>query len=172
MIDGFTFDISGALAHFRKFYGTNTAMSYGVPPRTTLMGIIAARAGLKKESYHEIFHSDHLRLGVALLTPLRKRFQRVNNLKIKGGSDFRGRKGRQQTPLELVSATSFPEEDISYRVYVAPGMSGDHHGFMISRESFFNPPPSSYATCLGAAFCLARIHDIKTTQFDEVTAGS
>ena len=45
-----TFDLVGKMAHFRKYYANNTAMSFSVPPRTTLMGVLAAILGLPRDS--------------------------------------------------------------------------------------------------------------------------
>ena len=167
---GLTFEVSGPFAHFRKFYGTNTAMSYFLPPRTTLMGLLAARMGLAKESYHELLHSENLRIGVASTGPMRKQFHRVNNLKIKGPADFRGQQGRQQTPLELVSAAGTSRTDLSYRIFLSPGQ--DASAFDAVRRALLEPPPGAFAPCLGAAFCVAFLHSVREVDFGEVPGGT
>jgi CRISPR-associated protein Cas5h len=114
-----SFDITGKFAHFRKYYANNTALSYFIPPRTTIMGMIAALLGKEKDSYYEAMASDKIRIGVRVLCPLKKSFHRVNLLKILGTGDFRGKQGRVQTPFEVVSGLNIATDDVRYRIYVS-----------------------------------------------------
>lgn len=114
-----SFDISGKFAHFRKFYANNTALSYFIPPRTTIMGMLAALLGKEKNSYYEAMASDKLRIGIRILCPLKKSFHRLNLLKILGTGDFRGRQGRVQTPFEIVSGMRPGADDVKYRIYIS-----------------------------------------------------
>jgi CRISPR-associated protein Cas5h len=127
------FDISGKLAHFRKYYGNNTALTYSLPPRTAIMGMFAAICGLAKDSYYERFASDRIRIGVAIKTPIKKSFHRLNFLSIKSKgdlrksfqSDFRGMAGNPiQTPFEVVSGPNVREDLVCYRIFVAPAPDG------------------------------------------------
>lgn len=121
------FDISGKFAHFRKYYANNTAMTFSIPPRTTLMGVLAAIVGLPKDSYYEALASDKIRIGVAVKTPIKKSFHRLNLLSIKSKgdfkksfeSDFRGMNGRIQTPFEIVSGHNIQTDEVCYRVFVS-----------------------------------------------------
>lgn len=167
-----TFRLVGKQAHFRKFYGTNTAMSYYLPPRTTLMGVLAARIGLAKESYHELLHSDRIRLGVASTGALRKSFHRVNNLKVKSVGDFRGREGHQQTPLELVTAPDIRHGEVSYRVYVAAADPTDAATYERVKAALTEAPPGAFACCLGAAFCTGSIRDVCSGPATPIEAGT
>lgn len=62
------FDIMGRNAHFRKFYTNSSSLSYLVPPRTVIAGLIAGLLGLpserftndEKETYYEKFKSGKL----------------------------------------------------------------------------------------------------------------
>lgn len=114
-----SFDISGKFAHFRKFYANNTALSYFIPPRTTIMGMLAALLGKEKNSYYESMSSDKLRIGIRVLCPLKKSFHRLNLLKILSTGDFRGRQGRVQTPFEIVSGIKPGADDVRYRIYIS-----------------------------------------------------
>jgi CRISPR-associated protein Cas5h len=112
-------DVCGKFAHFRKFYANNTAMSYFIPPRTTIMGMLAALLGREKDSYYKSMASDKIRIGIRVLCPLKKTFHRLNFLKILGPSDFRGKQGRVQTPFEIVSGLQMGKDDVKYRIYVS-----------------------------------------------------
>lgn len=121
-----SFKISGKMAHFRKYYANNTAFSFSIPPRTALMGIVAAAMGWPKDSYYEDLGSENIQFGIRVLNPLKKSFHRLNFLSIKStgdmaknwSSDFRGEGGRIQTPFEVVSAWDLTKGDVSYQVFI------------------------------------------------------
>lgn len=117
----FSFDIEGKFAHFRKFHGNNTAMSYSIPPRTTIIGMLAAVMGEEKDSYYENYRDKNLLIGLRVLSDLKKSFHRLNLLMIKGKDDFRGGKGRVQTPFEVVTGNDLKKNSVKYRIYLAPG---------------------------------------------------
>src|SRR5690606_23304023 len=126
-----TFNIHGKMAHFRKYYANNTAMSYSLPPRTTIMGMIASILGLERGRYYNILASDKLRIGIRILSPLKKSFHRLNMLSIKslgdatkGGGDFSGKGGRIQTPFEIVTGMDINKDMVSYRIYISPHHDG------------------------------------------------
>lgn len=112
-------DVGGKLAHFRKYYANNTAMSFSIPPRTTLMGMLAGMLGLPRDSYYEELASERIRIGIRVMQPIKKTFHRLNLLKIVGKGDFDGSNGRIQTPFEIVSGLSISRDMVVYRLYVA-----------------------------------------------------
>ncbi|WP_026995482.1 CRISPR-associated protein Cas5 [Flectobacillus major] len=121
-------DISGKFAHFRKYYANNTAMTYSLPPRTTIIGILAAILGKPRDSYYEDFSSDKIRIGIAIKTPIKKSFHRLNFLSVKSlgdfrksfDSDFRGMAGNPiQTPFEVVTGLNLQENDVKYRIFIS-----------------------------------------------------
>ena len=122
------FDISGKFAHFRKYYANNTALSYSIPPRTTIMGILAAILGKPRDSYYEEFSSKNIRVGIALKVPVKKNFHRLNFLSIKSlgdmsksfASDFRKMSGNSiQTPFEVVTGLSLQKNEVRYRIFIS-----------------------------------------------------
>lgn len=154
-----SFDLRGKFAHFRKYYANNTALTFSIPPRTTLMGIIAAILGLPKDSYYKGLGPEHLRLGVQALTPIKKSFHRLNLLMIKSSSDFRGQKGRIQTPFEIITGLDLRRDSVVYRVFVMPATE-DSQAFHNLKE-VLNKGKFTYSVTLGTAFCLASIENIR-----------
>lgn len=144
-----SFDISGKIAHFRKYYANNTALSFSIPPRTTIMGMLAAICGLPKDSYYELFSSENIDIGISLLTKTKKTIHRLNLMRVLGPSDFRGSKGRIQTPFEIVTGEDLKDSTITYRIFLRP--------INIHIEAFFNLKErirnkgNSFALTLGAA---------------------
>jgi CRISPR-associated protein Cas5h len=160
------FKISGKLAHFRKYYANNTAFSFTIPPRTTLMGIVAAAMGLERDSYYELLSSENIHFGVRVLTPLKKSFHRLNFLSIKTlgdfskkmSSDFRGEGGRIQTPFEVVSGWDLTKDDVVYQVFISPTELGVKV-FESIKSHFLNANPVFNIT-LGVANFGATINEV------------
>lgn len=75
------FDLTGPVAHFRKYYTNSSSLTYGFPPRTVLMGIIAAVLGMERDSYYKPL--DRGRFGVAVKVPERRLMQTVNYTRTK-----------------------------------------------------------------------------------------
>lgn len=98
------FDLTGPMAHFRKYYTNTSALTYGFPPRTVLMGIIAAIVGWERDSYYDTLDSG--RYAVAIKVPGRRLMQTVNYLRTKKEDllELRrlGRVPGTQTPLEFL----------------------------------------------------------------------
>lgn len=154
-----TFDVCGKLAHFRKYYANNTAMSFSIPPRTTILGMIASVLGEQKETYHEAWQSDKLRIGVRVLSPMKKTFHRLNLLSIKGLEDFSGKNGRIQTPFEVVSGLDIKTDLVRYRVYLSCFEDGKT-AFEKIKVAFLNRQ-QVYALTLGTANFTAWLENIR-----------
>jgi len=113
-MDFLVFDLKGKFAHFRKFYTNSSSLSYSVPPRTTIEGLIAAILGYERDSYYEILDSQKLNIGLKKLTPTRKIVQSLNYIKATSISHVIKPKEHTQVPFEIVTS----EGILGYRVYV------------------------------------------------------
>ncbi|CAN5127245.1 type I-B CRISPR-associated protein Cas5b [soil metagenome] len=160
-----SFDIQGKFAHFRKFHGNNTAMSYSIPPRTTIIGILAAISGEEKDTYYQRFRSEHLPVGVRVMDDIKKSFHRLNYLKITGQNDFNGQKGRIQTPFEVVTAHDIKKDLVSYRIYITAGDDAELYEHLkdklLSNERSFN-------ISLGIAGFSAFISNVGIAEADKI----
>lgn len=118
------FDLKGPMAHFRKYYTNSSSLSYLVPPRTVIAGLIAGLLGLpsekhitgEQEAYYERFNDNNCFISVSLRSRIRRMMQTVNYLKTTSISALDGSSGGTQIPLEIL----VPEErdqDIVYRIY-------------------------------------------------------
>lgn len=98
------FDLTGSMAHFRKYYTNSSSLTYGFPPRTVLMGIVAAILGMERDSYYE--NLDRGRFSVAIKVPGRRVMQTVNYTRTKtedlGALKKFGAVPGTQVPLELL----------------------------------------------------------------------
>ena len=165
-----SFKIRGKLAHFRKYYANNTAFSFSIPPRTSIMGIIAAIMGKDKDSYYQDFGSENLKIGVRVLSPLKKSFHRLNFISLKSlgdlsksfSSDFRGKGGRIQTPFEVVSAWDICKGDVIYQIFISYNEAGKNI-FDDVKNHFLNSEPV-FNISLGTANFNASIFDIQVIE--------
>lgn len=66
------FDIWGDYAHFKKIYATTSAVSYAIPPKTSLYGYMGAILGLPKtdNAYLSAFTDKQCRLGISVINPI------------------------------------------------------------------------------------------------------
>ena len=96
------FDLRGPLAHYKKIFATTSALSYPLPPKTSLYGLIAAILGLDKQdnAYLNSFPEGACKLGIQLMRPVQTLRMHIN-LRISFGSR-RPKENRKPTLMEFV----------------------------------------------------------------------
>lgn len=173
-------NIKGKMAHFRKYYANNTALSFTIPPRTTAMGMLAAILGLPKDEYYTQLSSSNIRIGIALLSPIKKTFHRLNFLSIKSTgnlkadiekdkpftTDFRGTGGRIQTPFEIVTGIKLQQDEVCYSLFVS-AYDSENTMFSKLKESVLNRR-SHYNLSLGTAGFSAYISEAQLFKHDSI----
>jgi len=114
------FDLIGKFGHFRKFYSNSSALSFGIPPRTTLCGIIAALLGKERDSYYSLFNLNDCKIAVSCKMPIRKTIHKLNYLYIENVNNLNASYGNPtQVPFEILSAPLLGKKNIKYRVFFA-----------------------------------------------------
>jgi len=78
------FNIRGKFAHFKKFYSNKSSLTYRVPPRTVLMGMIASILEYPRDSYYDAFAPNKAKFGVKVLKAGTPHFECMNYLKEDG----------------------------------------------------------------------------------------
>jgi len=113
-----SFHLKGKMAHFRKYYSNSSALSYFVPPRTTICGIIAGLLGLGRDSYYIDFSLDNLKIALSSEKPIKKAMQKMNYLMINSKNDLNGFQDyHSQTPMELVIPQNIRGDYIDYKIW-------------------------------------------------------
>lgn len=128
-----SFDWCGKMAHFRKFYANASALTHTIPPRTTILGLLASIIGLPRDSYYsnslEYKDLDSLLIGVQLTSQVRKINQKLNYLKVDSVNidDFRGFDNRKQISTEFIIPQNIRNKDgvVRYRIYVGAKKSNN-----------------------------------------------
>ena len=162
------FDVKGYMAHFRKFFSTTTSLSYIFPPRTTLMGLIAAIIGLDRDSYYELFSPRKLFISVRIMSPIRVVVQTINHLKVKEQPEYnvrglyRDKTGRLRVYERIQVTTEFvvngwgTEDLLTYRVYLA-SLSPNTGEYVETLKNCLSRGVSIYPVSLGPAYALSWI---------------
>ncbi|UMZ72707.1 type I-B CRISPR-associated protein Cas5b [Natranaerofaba carboxydovora] len=113
-----SFLLKGKMAHFRRYYSNSSSLSYTLPPRTTITGIIAGILGYKRDSYYELFSLEKCNIAIGIRQPVKKNVQTLNLLMIKGPNDFRGDKPNpSQTPTEIITPSNIRTGELEYQIW-------------------------------------------------------
>ncbi|SMD45356.1 CRISPR-associated protein Cas5h [Aquiflexum balticum DSM 16537] len=136
------FDIWGKYAHFKKIYVTTSALSYALPFKTSIYGIVGAILGFQNSSnaYLQHFQEGDSKIGIQVINPIR--FQRINiNLSPTPGPI---KDNRKPTLMEFVT-------DPHYRIY----FQHNDNSLMTKLKDSLKNKHSVFTPVLGLANCLA-----------------
>ncbi|WP_423130179.1 type I-B CRISPR-associated protein Cas5b [Gaoshiqia sp. Z1-71] len=117
------FDISGEYGHFRKYNTTTSPLTYSIPTRTAIAGILGAILGMEREirdgvypegaePVQEFFSKERSDMAVQIMRPVKKENIGFNLINTKMSFYDLARAGRTQIEFELV-------KDVHYRIYLS-----------------------------------------------------
>jgi len=136
------FDIWGDYAHFKKIYVTTSALTYSLPFKTTIYGLVGAIIGLdnEKNSYLDHFNEENCQLAIQVINPVK--IQRINiNLSPKPGPI---KDNRKPTTMEYLVKPRF-------RIF----FSHKDDEIYNSLKENLEEKRTVYTPVLGLAHCLA-----------------
>lgn len=167
-----TFHLNGKMAHFRKYYSNSTALSYMLPPLTTVKGILAGVLGYERDSYYGDFSAENCKIGIVVEKPIKKMTQTMNLLKVESLNDLSGAGlNRTQNDMEFIIPRNIRLDEISYRIYC-------HHKnpdildaleALLCEEHFYRS--RGINVCLGSMQCQGRISGGEMMTLRERIAG-
>lgn len=151
-------EVWGDHAHYRKRFTTSSPLTYGVPPRTAIAGMLGAIAGLPRtgeDSYHRVFSQENSRIAV-INRPREETGKQRLNLNLLKLDDNKGKTKRlkklgkapdelrrSQVPFEVV-------REPRYRIYFSVAEER-----MDEFEELLRAGKSVYTPCLGISEYLA-----------------
>ncbi len=117
------FDIKGEYGHFRKYNTTTSPLTYSIPTRTAIAGILGAILGMEREirdgvypegaePVQEFFSKERSDIAVQIMRPVKKENIGFNLINTKTTFYDLTRAGRTQIEFELV-------KDVHYRIYLS-----------------------------------------------------
>ncbi|MGE5634535.1 MAG: CRISPR-associated protein Cas5 [Deltaproteobacteria bacterium] len=84
------FDVWGEYACFRRPYSTTSPLTFPFPTRTAVSGFVGAILGLDRDSYYDDFSNENCKIGINLLSPIRKTYIGQNLIDTKKRTLFMG----------------------------------------------------------------------------------
>lgn len=160
-----SFQISGQFAHFRKFYTNASSLSYLIPPRTAIIGMLASVLRYKRDSYYEVFCPEKFRISAAVTpgTQIKKKMQSLNYLHPDYFQFLRRGTGKAkgmhaQCKLELLIPES---KTINYTIYVGV-VAGDSKKLLDDLEARIRQRDFGYGVYLGQRQFRADIDHIQS----------
>jgi len=119
---GVVFIVKGPFAHFRKFYSQTSALTYSIPPRTALTGIVGAILGIPRSEVYELMQPPNGFFSLQILIPVRKVTSTVNFLSTKKEyfkkekiEFFDSTKNRTQIPMGILVPKP-PSQSLEFRI--------------------------------------------------------
>jgi CRISPR-associated protein Cas5h len=141
-----SFEVASEMAHFRRPYAITTALTFPIPPRTALCGLVGAILGLPKNVCLDSFRDDQALFGLQLMRPFVSGHVSINLLQTKGNSSFR--------PLAVN-----PRSAMRYEIIRCP-----HYRILFSHPSLgcrlmdcLKGGETYHTPCLGLAWMIAWI---------------
>jgi len=162
MSEALAFDVWGQYGHFRKIYTTTSPLTYSIPPRTAVTGLIGAILGLDKTEYIRHFTKEDAEIAIRLLNPVKKVTLSENLIDTKkAGPMMNVIRQRTQIRIELL-------KDPKFRIYVRHS----DRDLMENLTKYLEEHRSVYTPCLGlsehiANFQLAGIHEAEDISSEE-----
>lgn len=158
------FDIKGEYGHFRKYNTTTSPLTYSIPTRTAIAGILGAILGMEREIYdgrypegiepvQEFFSKERIGMAVQIIRPVKKENIGFNLINTKSSFYDLTRAGHTQIEFELL-------KDPHYRVYLA---MDDYNKFEELSERIVNKR-HHFTPYLGLAQFTAQIDFVQRVQ--------
>jgi CRISPR-associated protein Cas5h len=143
------FDIKSDFAHFRKCYTTTSPLTYLIPPRTSIIGLIGAILGYSKEEYAILLQK--CKVAIQIINPIKKMVFKENwragpATLIKKSLNIYEMQNISRVPLELV-------KEPQYRIF----LNNSKEGLIADLLQMIKEKKSVYTTYLGLSEFLSEV---------------
>ncbi|WP_368491084.1 type I-B CRISPR-associated protein Cas5b [Clostridium sp. BJN0013] len=163
-MDILIFDLKGKFAHFRKFYTNSSSLSYSIPPRTVIEGIIGAVLGMERDSYYEMLSKNICNIALRKLCSIYKIMQTVNYIKATSEKYLIEPKEHTQIPFEIITS----KDSLVYRIYI----NSNNMKIMDSLKHSIENKNFEYIPYLGAAPFNCSLHFVASVQGKQMDCNS
>ena len=159
------FDISSEYGHFRKYNTTTSPLTYSIPTRTAIAGVLGAILGMEREisdgvypegaiPVQEFFSKENSDIAVQIINPVKKENIAINLINTKKSFYDLTKAGRTQIEFELL-------KDLRFRIYLSLNGKQETFNELVDRIKMKNHHFSPY---LGLAQFTASIDFVEKTQ--------
>lgn len=154
------FDVAADIAHFRRQYAVTTALTYPVPPRTALCGLVGAVLGLPKNDSLTDLSDDAAIFGLQIIQPVRTSHVSINLVDTKDNRTFR---------LKAVNPRTTKRYEVIREPRFRVMFSHLKHGPRLAEA--LNNGETTYTPCLGLAWMIAWFEDKYRIENGELIGG-
>ncbi|MDD2245190.1 MAG: type I-B CRISPR-associated protein Cas5b [Dysgonamonadaceae bacterium] len=158
------FDIKSEYGHFRKYNTTTSPLTYSIPTRTSIIGILGAILGMEREicdgqypegaePVQEFFSKEKAGIAVQIINPVKKENIGINLINTKSSFYDLTRAGHTQVNFELL-------KNPHYRIY----LSMDNHNKFEELLERIKCKRHHFTPYLGLAQFTAQIDFVKRTK--------
>ncbi len=159
------FDISSEYGHFRKYNTTTSPLTYSIPTRTAIAGVLGAILGMEREisdgvypdgviPVQEFFSKQKSDIAVQIINPVKKENVGINLINTKTSFYNLTKAGRTQIEFELL-------KDLKYRIFVSLNENSDVFDDLAER---IKAKKHHFSPYLGLAQFTASIDFVEKTQ--------
>ena len=157
------FDISSEYGHFRKYNTTTSPLTYSIPTRTSIAGILGAVLGMEREisegiypegaiPVQEFFSKDNSDIAIQIINPVKKQTVAMNLVNTKTSFYNLSKAGRTQIEFELL-------KDAKFRIYLSINNNQDTFNELTER---IKEKKHYYSPYLGLAQFTANLDFVDT----------
>ncbi len=140
----YVIELEADYGHFRKNFTTSSPLTYGVPPRTAVSGLLGAIFGLPRNgdgNYHDVFSDENSFIAVVNRPKesTEKQAINLNLLKIKGETE---KLVKLDKPPEEITRSQVPFEVVKnprYKIYFNSEALDDIEDFLKEEKSVYTP---------------------------------
>lgn len=151
------FDIWADYAHFKKYYTTTSPLTFSIPPKTSIYGIIGAILGLDKNEYLNYFQPGACQIGIRIKKPIKKTRINLNFVDTKTATKMSRIKTRTQIKTEFL-------KDISYRIY----FQHQNQELLQKLYDYIKAHKTVYSISLGLSENLANFNFVNEYEYEEI----
>ncbi len=160
--------LSGKFAHFRKFYTNASSLTYLIPPRTSICGLLASIMKIPRDGYYDLFSSQNLAIAIAI--PIESSFvkimQTLNYAQDKSSTTpINDLSAHKQCRLELLKSAG--NKEMVWYVYL--GYSSESDPAFSILEKKIIAQDFGYGLHLGQRQFIAHLEHIRTYKQDEIS---
>jgi CRISPR-associated protein Cas5h len=160
------FDLFAPLGHFKVPYTTTSPLTFPIPPKTSLYGILGAILGIDKTSYIEKFNNIDCDVAIRLLNPVQKIHISENLINTKKVEMFARMNSRKAAPHTRIKIEFL--KDPAFRIYVTM----KDLGVLNDIDKLLGEHKSVYSLSLGLSECIANYTYLGMFDFTHVKNNS
>lgn len=159
------FDIWAPFGHFRVPYTTTSPLTYPIPTKTAVAGMISAIIGIDKNEYLKYFDSESFKIGIRIIESIKMTHINENFINVKEVSFFarwkEGKNPRTQINVEFL-------KDCKYRLYIYHNNEELYQKLKTNLENH----QSVYSVCMGLSECLANFNYVCESELQQKRSNS